>query len=314
MFQKEILANPDAAFGHCHCATIAIGADGDLVVAWYAYPREETRGAVLFLARRRSGGARFEKPRRILAAMNSSLGNPVLFFDANGRLHLLFVALSGHYWDSAVAQSCHSDDMGVSWSVPESLRLQKGIMVRHPPILRKNGYYLLPAYDEKTNQTVLLTAGPDAEGWMAVETFKESGAIQGCMVRNSDSELFLLLRPAGDRRICLRAISGDDGRSWSRVLPTSLPNPLSGLAGFSMGHNLCAVYNHTTEHRRTPLSLSWSNDRGTSWSAPVHIDESNFEVSYPSFVTDGRGNAHGVYTLGRNLIQYVRFDQAWWRR
>lgn len=76
MFSKEVLANPDAAYPHCHCATIVRLSCGDLLVAWYAYPQEETRGGVLILARKRANGARFDRPRRILAELNSSLGNP----------------------------------------------------------------------------------------------------------------------------------------------------------------------------------------------------------------------------------------------
>ena len=124
----------------------------------------------------------------------------------------------------------------------------------------------------------------------------------------------MLLRPAGDRRVCLRSISSDDGKTWSNVIPTTLPNPLSGVAGFYVDDMLCAVYNHTCEHQRYPLSLAWSKDAGTSWSDPVHIDETKHELSYPAFVVDDAGVAHGVYTFGRNRIQYVSFDRDWWMR
>ena len=314
MFSKGVLANPDAAYPHCHCATIVQLSCGDLLVAWYAYPQEETRGGVLMLARKRSNGATFDRPRRILAELNSSLGNPLLFCDAEGRVQLLFVALRGHYWDSAVINRCYSTDGGVTWSVPESLRTDPGVMVRYAPVQRKNTYFLLPAYDERINQTVLMTADPGAEGWFPVEHFNGIKSIQGSIVRQSDTDLTMLLRPTGEDRVCLRSISCDDGRSWSSVLRTTLPNPLSGVVAFQMGDALCAVYNHTTEHRRYPLSLSYSMDRGTSWTGPIHIDETQHEVSYPSFIVDDAGVAHGVYTFGRNRIYYVTFDNHWWKR
>lgn len=312
MFTKEILGNPDASVAHCHCPTITRTALGDLLVAWYAYPDIETREGTLVLARKPAGKDRFDRPERILADMNSSLGNPVLFSDDAGRVHLLFVVLRGHYWDSAVACRVYSDDAGHTWSKSETLRLDPGVMVRYPPIVRGNTYLLLPAYDEKTNQTIMLTAAPDGQGWLPVTHFDDVAAIQGCLTRQSAKELTMILRPAGDRRVCLRSISGDDGRTWSRVLPTTLPNPLSGVAAFQVADHLCAVYNHTTEHQRYPLSLSYSTDRGTSWTGPVHIDEAEQEVSYPSFIVDDAGVAHGVYTYGRNRIQYVAFDRDWW--
>jgi predicted neuraminidase len=313
MFIQDILANPDSALGHCHCPSLAIAPSGDLLVCWYAYPEEETRGGVLFLARRRVGAQGFDPPRRILAQLSSSLGNPVLFFGQAQRLHLLFVSLRGRYWDSAALHACWSDDLGATWSTPDSLRMPDGLMVRHPPIVRRNGYLLLPAYDEMASRTVFLSAGPDATGWMEVDRL-EGAAIQGSLVRQGPEQLALLLRPVGDHRICLRAISADDGRSWSPVVRTPLPNPLSGVAAFEGGGCLCAVYNHTSAHQRYPLSLSWSADRGTSWSGPIHVDETPREVSYPSFAVDGHGTAHGAYTFGRTRIRYVSFDRSWWMR
>ncbi len=314
MFQKELLSNPDSSFGHCHCATITLTPTGDLLAAWYAYREDESRGAVLVVARKRAGRPRFEKPQRILSDMKSSLGNPVLLNGEAGRIHLLFVALRGHYWDSAIVNQSYSDDLGLTWSTPESLRLDPGMMVRYPPIVRKNTYFLLPAYDEKTNQTLLLTAGPDASGWMPVQHFDDIASIQADIVRQDDKNLTMIIRPTGDDRCCIRRLSVDDGRSWMPAMRTTLPNPLSGVAAFGVDDCLCAVYNHTTEHQRYPLSLAYSQDRGTSWSEPVHIDETKHEVSYPSFLSDDKGVTHGVYTFGRNSIQYVTFDRSWWMR
>lgn len=313
MFTHEILSNPDQSVPYCHCASIALAPDGSLFVVWYAYPEQETRDGTLVIARKPAGSERFEPPRRIIAEMSSSLGNPLLFCDPAGRTHLMFVALQGQFWDSAVASICHSDDVGKSWSPPQTLRLPAGMMIRHAPIARQNsGGWLLPAYDESSFQTVLISARSDAVEWTPHARFDGTQAIQGDIVRFSDSELVMMLRPHGENRTCLRAISDDDGRSWSNVLRTPLPNPLSGVAAFRLGDTLCTVYNHTTEQRRSPLSLSCSHDRGISWDPPVHIDESASEVSYPSFLVDGSGVAHGVYTYGRTRIRYVSFDRDWW--
>lgn len=314
MFTKLILPQPDSCAQHCHCPTITRSPRGDLLVAWYAYPEEETRNGRLVLIRKPAGQAGFEPARLVLAEMKASLGNPVLFCDGNSRVHLLFVALRGHYWDSAVAHACHSDDMGKTWSAPESLRLGPGMMVRHPPITRQNGDFLLPVYDETRNRTVLLTADSSATGWVESDQLNGMEAIQGCIVRHGDRELNMVLRPSAGNRTCLRCVSADDGRSWSQVTRTALPNPLSGVAAFQSGGMTCVVYNHTAEHRRYPLSLSYSGDRCTSWTGPIHIDETPHELSYPSFLTDENGVAHGVYTFGRRRIQYVSFDQTWWMR
>lgn len=311
-FTKEMLSNPDPAWPHCHCASIALSPGGDLYVTWYAYKEKETCDGILIFARKPKGANKFDKPRRILSEMNSTLGNPMLFSNDQGRIYLMFVALRGHYWDSAVLNQTYSDDQGISWQVPETVRLDPGIMVRYPPIVRNNQYLLLPAYDEKTNHTVLLTTDSEVSSWIPVTTFQDTEVIQGCIVRRNEKEMTMLLRPAGDRRVCFRSVSVDDGRTWSNVIPTTLPNPLSGVAGFYVDDKLCAVYNHTREHQRYPLSLAYSRDGGTSWSDPIHIDETPHELSYPAFVVDDAGVAHGVYTFGRERIQYVSLDRDGW--
>lgn len=305
---RQKLTNPDASLPHCHCPTVAIGSQGEVFLSWYAYPEKETCGGTLMFVSKPRGQQLFGQARRILPEMTKSLGNPVLFVDAFGTLHLLFVQLRGHYWDSAVLYASKSEDGGCRWSQAELVRAPEGMMVRYAPIVRSNGYLLLPAYDEKENRTVILTADPEGSGWFPVTHFEEKNSIQGSIVRHSENELTMLLRPCGDLRCNLRSLSSDDGRSWSSPIRTTLPNPLSGVSSFGVGDKLCAVYNHTTEHRRYPLSLAWSTNRGTTWSDPVHLDESQHEVSYPYFVVDDKDVVHGTYTDGRIAIQYVFFD------
>jgi len=313
MYNTELLCNPTSDYPHAHAASIAIAPGDDLFVTWYAYPEDETRDGVLMLARRRPGARQFDKPHRIMQQLTKSLGNPVIFFDQFETLHLLFVALQGHYWDSAKLYATKSEDLGKTWSTPHIVQVSDGVMVRYQPIVRSNTYMLLPAYNEKTNQTVIMTGGPDGEGWFEVDHFKGLQAIQGCIVRRDEKNLTMILRPYGQERCCMRCLSTDDGKTWLPVMRTTLPNPLSGVAAFAMDNTLCAVYNHTTEHRRYPISFSYSENQGTSWSDPIHLDTTEQELSYPSFTVDKNGVAHGVYTFCRTAIRYVTFDVSWWK-
>ncbi len=313
MYNSELLRNPSSTYPHSHAASIAIAPTDDIFVTWYAYPEDETRDAVLMLARRRPGARLFDKPIRIMEQLTKSLGNPVIFFDQFGTLHLLFVSLHGHYWDSAKLYATNSENLGQTWSTPHVLQLSDGVMLRYPPIVRTNTYMLLPAYNEKTNQTVMLMGGPDGEGWYEVDHFDGLQAIQGNIVRRDEKNLTMILRPYGQERCCMRCMSSDDGKTWMPVMRTTLPNPLSGAAAFSMDGTLCVVYNHTTEHRRYPISFSSSTNQGTSWSEPIHLDATEHELSYPAFTVDKNGVAHGVYTFGRTAIQYVAFDTSWWK-
>lgn len=69
MFVKEVLSNPDPSIPYCHCPTIVRMNGGELVVAWYAYPSDETRDGQLIVARKPPGASKFQGARRMLVAL-----------------------------------------------------------------------------------------------------------------------------------------------------------------------------------------------------------------------------------------------------
>lgn len=296
---------------HCHAPTICATHKGTLLIVWYAYPNVETKEGTLVLARKPKGDSRWQNSTRILEEMNGTMANPVLFEDSSGTLWLMFVTLRGHYWDSAVVMACRSEDEGLSWSRPEVVLGDTGMMVRHPPLMRGDRTMILPAYDESTNQTVLFALEPGETVWKECHRFESPLTIQASLVGESIRNWALIFRPVGEQRTCLRSISSDEGKTWSPVIRTSLPNPLSGVAAYCAKGTLCVVHNHTIEHQRFPLSLCCSEDRGVSWSEPRHIDTAQHEVSYPSFIVDSAGVVHGAYTYDRRRIKYVSFDGSW---
>lgn len=307
------LANPNSGVRHCHAPTICETHRGTLLLVWYAYPDVETREGTLVLSRKPRGDGCWQDSRRILTEMNGTMANPVLFEDSGGILWLLFVTLRGHYWDSAVVMASRSEDEGQTWARPEVVLGDTGMMVRHPPLMRGDRTMILPAYDEGSNQTVLFALDPGGTVWRECHRFAAPNTIQACLVGESIRNWSLIFRPVGEQRTCLRALSSDEGRTWSPIIQTSLPNPLSGVAAFYAHGALCVVHNHTAEHRRFPLSLCYSQDRGVTWSEPRHIDSAQHEVSYPSFIVDGAGSVHGAYTYDRRRIKYVSFDKSWWQ-
>ena len=302
----DFLYNPPGLGIHAHCASIAQSPQGHLFVAWYAYPGEEDyKDARIVFTRKLAGASAWEKSREPFEAFGSSAGNPTLFLDRKTNiLWMLFVLLKGTYWNDAVLHSSYSLDLGATWSAPSPLGLPKGYMTRHPP-LEAGGKLLLPAYDEVSQASILLQrSGPT---WREYLRFEETKAIQAALVRDTTGRISAFFRPVKDPPVVWRAHSSDDARSWSHLIQTSLPCPLSGVSALSAPGKLVVIYNHSTEHKRFPLSLSTSVDGGVSWSAPISIDNSAFEVSYPSFVADESGWAHGVYTFNRRMIRYVAF-------
>jgi predicted neuraminidase len=304
---SEFLYNPSGVGLHCHASTIHETADGGLVAAWYAYPEDEHLDAKLILARHPAAENCWRDSVTLFPDLSYSAGNPVLFTDGVGCLQLIFVLIKGQYWNDAVLYGSRSADGGLTWSKPRMLRSEAGMMVRHAPILLNNGDFLLPAYDEATNKTVLLTTSPDAEKWDIAYRIDDPALIQADIVRRADSSLAMFFRPTAEPHQIWRSASSDDGRSWSTPIRTMLPNPLSGIAAFCVNGTTAVVYNHTLKHQRCPLSVACTTDGGITWSAPEHIDTIPKEVSYPCFITGQDDVVHGVYTYNRRMIKYVSF-------
>lgn len=309
LLDAKFLHNPNGVGNHCHCPTILETKSGDLLIAWYAYPDEEHIGATLALVRYSKKQSRWLPSQTVIAKSGFSRGNPVLFQDPRGTVWILFVALKGNYWNDAIMEGACSTDEGQTWSAPIQLSKERGLMVRHSPVTLANQSLLLPAYDEKTRQTILMKAISPYITWTEVHRYSDLELIQPVLVREKSERLSLYFRPCDDPRLIWRSHSSNDGNSWSVPIRTSLPCPLSGVAAFTVGDSTALVYNHTEEHQRFPLSISITNDGGTSWEDPWHFEAIKNEVSYPSFINGGDGKIHGVYTYNRRMIKYVLMDR-----
>ncbi len=280
-----------------------------MLAAWYAYPQDETEDAKLVLARRFKGNIDWEHSGTVLKNLSYSAGNPVIYETASGDLWYLFVILKGKYWDDVEFQGARSTDGGRTWSHPSVMWNGRGMMVRHSPVLAGNDRLLLPAYREDLKRSVILCSEPPYMKWRELYTFEDLALIQPTLVREHNGRLSIFFRPTDEPHLIWRSHSDDNGVSWGPPVRTPLPNPLSGLDAFALGEKIAAVYNHTKEHIRSPLSIAVSADSGISWSEPWDIDTAPHELSYPHFIYDEESRrVHGVYTYNRRMIKYVSFS------
>lgn len=304
--KAEFLHNPSAAGQHAHCALLHPLLNGDLLAVWYGHPDvEDYKDAQICISRKSKSSNEWSKGELPLQKFSSSAGNPVLFQDPTTEiLWLLFVLLKGNYWNDAVLHSCFSLDNGHTWSAPQVAWPDKGMMVRHPPLYINNGTPLLPAYDEINNHSLLLKR--ISGDWQIADAFADYPAIQPSLTKEQSGRLCLFFRPVKEPKVVWRAHSNNDGASWSQLIRTNIPCPLSGVSSFATSRGIALVYNHA-DHGRTPLSISHSTDGGVVWSGPWHIDQIEHELSYPHFIATEDGIVHGVYTYNRRMIKYVTF-------
>jgi len=308
LLEAEFLYNPADKGMHCHCPTLLESQSGNLLAAWYVYTQDEYRQATLALAKKNPDDSIWQTTKNIPVISKYSLGNPVLFQEPGGRIHLMHVALKGTYWNDAVLYSIYSEDEGQTWTEPSLLWKELGMMVRHPPVFLNNGNCLLPAYDERKRSSIILSSEPPYSKWKISYSFKGNDIIQSVLIKNKEEQLIMFFRPHSDPRYIWKSHSTDQGVSWTPPDMTSLPNPLSGISAISVNNSIAMIYNHTHEHKRYPLSVSTSRDEGNTWGEHWSLDNVQVEVSYPSFILGNKNTVHGLYTYNRRMIKYVKLD------
>lgn len=269
-----------APFASAHASTIVETADG-LAAAWFAGTREGASDVGIWLSRHVRGT--WTMPIEVATGAQPDGGrhpcwNPVLFAAPDNALMLFYkVGPSPDSWWGMVRTS---RDSGRTWS--DTRRLPVGIL---GPI----------------KMTWTTAAPPDpADG-------TEIHAIQPSILVHPGGRLQALGRTRSQR--IFETWSTDEGRTWTPIALTQLPNPNSGIDAVTLrdGRHLI-VYNHTTRGR-SPLNVAVSVD-GKTWKAALVLEQDPGEYSYPAVIQSADGFVHITYTWKRQRIKHVVVDPA----
>jgi predicted neuraminidase len=138
---------------------------------------------------------------------------------------------------------------------------------------------------------------------------RKTEVIQPTILIHQGGKIQLLCRSTESK--ILTSWSEDKGRTWSELIPTTLPNPNAGIDAVSLRDGrFLLVYNHLKKGRNS-LNIAISED-GTEWKAAVLLekDQEGTEFSYPAVIQTDDGMVHITYTWKRKLIKHVVIDPA----
>jgi len=244
--------------------------------------------------------------------------NPVLYQIPGGELLLFYkIGPSPSTWKGFMRTSA---DNGKSWSAQKAL--PEGFLgpIKNKPVLLKDGTLLCPTSTEGKGWQVHFEATKDwGKTWTMIGPINgekdELKAIQPSILFHPDGKLQALCR--SQNRAILSTWSSDQGKTWSKLEPTSLPNNNSGTDAVTLkdGRQLL-VYNHVlppgkeVKGARTPLNVALSKDGKTWYAAAVLEDSPISQYSYPSVIQTKDGLVHIVYTWRRERIKHVVIDPA----
>ena len=300
-----------APFPSCHASTIVETKSG-LVAAWFGGTAERNPDVGIWVSRLDRGA--WTKPVEVAngvqnAELRYPTWNPVLFQPKTGPLLLFYkVGPSPSTWWGMLATS---GDDGRTWTAPR--RLPDGILgpIKDKPMQLANGDLLAGSSTENNGWQVHFERSPDnGQTWTATAPLNagnEIAAIQPSLLLHPGGRLQALGRTRSGK--IFETWSDDQGRTWTALALTGLPNPNSGIDAVTLrdGRQLL-VYNHSSE-ARTPLNVAVSRD-GKSWQAALALEDVPGQYSYPAVIQTSDGLVHVTYTWKRERIKHAVIDPS----
>lgn len=320
-----------------HAANLLELDNGDLLCVWFTGSGEGNPDTNIVMSRLPAGSDCWSAPVQLSSDPERSEQNPVLFQAPDGKLWLFHTSNEPHDQKTSRVVCRISEDRGQTWGPTEVLFDGKGLFLRQPLVVLKNGDWLLPAYYCKLggHYSVVQISTDQGKTWTEYEVQGSTHRVQMNVVELGDGTLYAVFRSRMADRI-YTSISRDGGRNWTVPAKSELANNNSSiqLTRLHNGH-LALVFNNSTMERdqfrwvqrkgefrkkplRTPLTLAISEDEGATWphyrnvqTADLEYKDSEVGYSYPSIIATRDGKIHIAFSYLRKCIKYVCLDEDW---
>lgn len=311
----------------CHASTLVEVKDG-IIAAWFGGTEERNKDVGIWLSMNLNG--KWSKPIEVANGyQNDSITypcwNPVLFKPENGPLMLFYkVGPNPREWWGMVMKS---ENYGRTWLNPVKLGVDTKIghllgPVKNKPVQLKDGSIICPSSSEiekgkeifwKVHFEITRDWGKTWEVTGPVNDGIEFDAIQPSILTYPNGNLQILCRSR--ENVITQSWSENEGKTWSKMSATELPNPNSGTDAVTLkdGRQLL-IYNHTIRkgdfpEGRNMLNLAISKD-GITWKPVMTLEKQKGEFSYPAIIQAKNGLVHITYTYNRYSIKYAIVDPS----
>ncbi len=307
----------------CHASSLIELENGDLLCTWFGGTRESHPDVQIWLSRKPIGGD-WSEPVAVAKAeeeLGGSVFNPVIVQCGGDTLQLYYLSP-----DINDGRMIESPDGGHTWSKSKALDKEfTGPLVNKPLYLEDGTILAGGSMEGGPGWRIHVERSEDkGKSWSRTEVLndpKQFKLIQPTFLHHADGRIQLLARSGGkdaSTRIA-QCWSEDNGRTWSEVSNTSLPNNNSAIDAVSLregGHLL--VYNHSTREDETCgrkgrgiLTVAYTED-GVNWEAAAVLEfrTGAVQYSYPAMIQTSDGLVHITYSWHRKRIKHVVLDPS----
>lgn len=194
---------------------------------------------------------------------------------------------------------------------PFAIRL--GWMPRAHPLVLEDGTLILPLASENFDIATMAITKDGGSTWDISKAVPGIPIIQPSLVRLKNGTIVAFFRDGSTAHRIMRSESLDNGYTWSKIVPTDLPNPGSGIEAIMLNNgHMAMVYNDNEGSPRDKLAVSISTDEGRTWKWTRYLEDiPNGRFDYPSIIQSQDGNMHVTYSYNLKTIKHVYFNEQW---
>ncbi len=272
--------------------------DNKLFITWYSGDQETAPNTKIMLAIAEKVARKwhFDKIRSVMDRQKFQsifkkhihhLGNPIIYSQEK-KLWLVFTSSSGG-WVTSSLNIMYSNDLGKTWSTPKTIISSPvfnfSTLIRGSAIELDNNRFAIPVYKEFNNLNGRwFVFNNDGELIFVSEMTNDSVNLQPTVIPLSKTHALALYRQMYSpiKKIYTNE-TADSGISWSKVKPTQLDNPDSGIAAIKIQNGIILAYNNST-NSRSELSLAFKAYNCQQWQNIYKFpNKAKGELSYPTF-------------------------------
>ncbi|MED7787886.1 sialidase family protein [Francisella sp. 19X1-34] len=300
IFSKDINVNTIANldyFKYNHASSVTTSGN-TLFVTWYSGDHETAPNTNIMLAtaKKINGHWKFSKARSVMNPQEFQsifkkhihhLGNPIIY--AHGKkIWLIFTSSTGG-WVTSSLNTMYSTDLGKTWSKPKlviaSPVFNFSTLTRGSAIKLDNGNFAVPVYKEFNNLNGRWFIFNNSGHLINVSEMTNDGVnLQPTVVAISKTHALAFYRQMHSSIKKIYANQTDNsGQTWTKVKPTQLNNPDSGIAAIKTKDGILLAYNDASSGRSN-LSLAYKSDNSQNWkNIYTFPNKAKGELSYPAF-------------------------------
>lgn len=244
------------------------------------------------------------------------LGNPVVWRDGQGQVHLFVVATGWGGW--AASRVLHlrqragvtgpgSDMFEPVGLLPLSWLWNTSYLVRNAPMALQDGGAVLPLHFElgsKVPAVVRLTSGGEFAGVTRIS--RNDYWLQPALLAPEPTRWLALMRDERHGGRIGAVESQDGGQHWSALPDLDQPNPDAAVATLQLSPQHMLLAHNPIEGGRYQLDLSHSQD-GVQWKRVVTLEKGSAEAefSYPAMAWV-EGALWLTYTVERETLSWQK--------